>query len=83
MSLPLLAAVAYALSPEPSTDPGLTTAQTALLVGFLAALAVGRMLLLSFLLLRRSRVGWLLAVGAGLVGVALPPPADLRPTTSC
>lgn len=72
VTLPLLAAVDYAMEPEALPSAGLTRAQIGAVIALLLVLAIGWLLLLALLLLRRSRVGWVLVVLTG-VGTVVPP----------
>lgn len=72
LTLPLLTAVAYALQPESPPSRGLTQAQLGVAVTFLFVMAMGWLLVLALLLLKGSRVGWVLAVATGVSGVVQP-----------
>jgi hypothetical protein len=72
LSLPLLTALAFARDPQPLPAGPFTTVQLGVTFGLLFVTAMGWLLLLSHLLLRRSRVGWLLAVASGVVATVAP-----------
>jgi hypothetical protein len=72
VTLPFFIGVGYALDPEPLPSTGLTTIQSATVLGLVFLLVLGWLLLLAYLLLRRSRLAWLFAVGTALLATGGP-----------
>lgn len=76
MALPLFVGVGFALDPEPLPEGQFTTWQIAATLGLLFLVLMAGVLLLGYLLLRRSRLGWLLAVVAGVLSTGGPGAGD-------
>ena len=77
-SVPLLGGLGYVLDPEPPPVAGLSATQFGYVLVALLLFAVGWLLLLAYLLLRRSRSAWLLVVGTGVLSLGSPGETDLR-----
>jgi hypothetical protein len=72
MAVPLLIGVDDAIDPEPLPDLGLPDRQVATVLGVVLLVLLGWLLLLAYLLLRRSRIAWLFTVATAVSGTAGP-----------